>query len=205
MKFLHAVVLLLFSLCLSGCQLFNQIRLINANNDVKPLWQSKEQTSQLDARFHGEQLYVQASINGIDGFTFLVDTGASIPCLSDTPKVRALNLIPKYNFKVGGNGNQDDSPGFAAMVDSFQMGPALFKDMTFCVVPLKTSQYYLREDEALFDGVIGDDLLSFFAMQVDAGNSQVTLFNSDYVASDHEQGLTFDKFLGHIYVDKMQY
>lgn len=195
------MLLLSLSLMLSGCQLFNQIRLINANNGLEPIWQSLEQKSKLDARFHGEQLYVQASINGIDGFTFLVDTGASIPCLSDTPKVKALNLTPEYNFKIGGNGNQDDSPAFAAKVNSFQMGPALFEEMTFCVIPLKTSQYYLREDEALFDGVIGDDLLTFFTMQVDAGNSEVFLFNGDYVASENEQGLAFDKFMGHIYVE----
>lgn len=173
---MQRVVCLLIILSLPACSVVNSVRLLNANNDVQPEWTSQLDQVKLSTKFIGEQMFVDANINGLSGFRFLVDSGASIPCLMTTDKIKQLPLKKGYEIEIGGNGNEDPSPAYTTQIEKLKIGPVQFDEITFCVIPIEFTGYYLRTDEALFDGVIGTDLLDHFAIQIDAAENQVLIF-----------------------------
>ena len=141
-------------------------------------------------------MFVEATINGERGFRFLLDTGASIPCLMTTDKVQALNLEKGYEVEIGGNGNEENSPAFTTEIGRVDIGPVSYEDMTFCVIPLETTGYYLIKDEAIFDGVIGTKLFDNYAIQVDAENNDVTIFKGDYRRHENDVVVSMEKSWG---------
>ncbi|MCW8880016.1 MAG: retroviral-like aspartic protease family protein, partial [Kangiellaceae bacterium] len=193
---IRLVVTAFLCLFVSGCSIVNSVRLLNANDSVHPTWNSQSGQEKLATSFIGEQMFVEASINGEPGFRFLVDTGASIPCLMTTEKVTALNLEKGYEIEIGGNGNEENSPAYTTELKQVAIGPVSFDDMTFCVIPVETTGYYLRKDEALFDGVIGTKLFDNYAIQVDAENNQVTIYQGDYPKHHQDVAVAMEKSWG---------
>ena len=141
-------------------------------------------------------MFVEVTVNGQSGFRFMLDTGASIPCLMTTDKVKALNLKKGYEIEIGGNGNEEDSPAYTAEIDHLEIGPVSYNEMTFCVVPLETTGYYLTKDEAIFDGVIGTKLFDNYAIQVDAENNSATIFKDNYQKHRQDIEVVMEKSWG---------
>jgi hypothetical protein len=53
------------------------LRIRNANDNIVPLWNGNQTQVDLISHYIGLKPYVEVSINGIDGFKFLLDAGAS--------------------------------------------------------------------------------------------------------------------------------
>ncbi|WP_164503646.1 aspartyl protease family protein [Pleionea sediminis] len=197
---MRAVLVLLFITGLSGCNFINSVRLLNANDSLEPVWLYKEEIATVNSHYIGEQLFIEASINGQEGYRFLIDTGASIPCLMTTEKVKQLSLVKEYEVEIGGNGNESDSPAFATQIKQVDFGPVRFNNMTFCVVPLETTQYYLRQDEALFDGVIGVQLFDHYPIQINPETNEMVVFKNEYQPHAEDSHVVLESSWGKYYI-----
>lgn len=192
---------LLITCFLSSCSLVNSIRLRNANDDVVPSWLSSADTSPIETEYHGEKPYIFAEINGVKGFKLLVDTGASITILQDTPKVKELQLKRGYELTLSGWGDEESSPAYQAQLTDLKIGDALYKDVSVGYLPVTQTKYFLRADEAVYDGVIGHDLMHHFSWIFDKRANQITIDRAAYQADGTETELAIDTFLSKLYID----
>lgn len=186
---------------LQGCSVANSLRLMNANNAAEFDWQASGHVNPVTASYEGEKVYVLGSINGVEGFKFLVDTGAAFTILTDTHKVKALQLEPGYDLSLSGWGEEQDSKAYQTSLKQLTLGQMSINDIDVAYMPVSTSPYYSRPDEAIYDGVIGHDLLSKLNWQFDRQQNRVVALNQSYQPVSGELSLPLDIFMSKISVD----
>lgn len=192
--------ILLLTLCaaLSGCNLVNIIKMRYANDDVMPQWLTQNSHSNVHAYYEGNKPYIIATINGVDGFRFMIDTGASMTYLIDTPKVSALALRKGFSFEMGGWGDEEDSTIYQSEITTLEFGKVMFKSVNVALLPVSRSKYFLHPEEAIFDGVIGHDVLHHFSWTFDKTNNFISISREPYVTTGNEDSIPFDTFLSKI-------
>ncbi|MDF2178262.1 aspartyl protease family protein [Aliiglaciecola sp. CAU 1673] len=154
----------------------------------------------LESRFIGEKPYIKIRVDDNTELLMLIDTGAAFTLLMDTPKVKALNLHRGYELEIGGWGDGENSKAYQTVVDSLTLGPATFRDVKLAQIPLLSSPYFLRADEAIFDGVLGYDLLRHFSWHFDKSASFVAISNQPYAPEHDDTAIAFERFMGKIRV-----
>ncbi|WDE14019.1 aspartyl protease family protein [Thalassomonas haliotis] len=175
---INLAAVIAFSLSLGGCDTLNSIRMMQINSDAEPVWTGKERIK-LKSVFLAEKPYVYATVDG-EELLFLLDTGASFFILMDTPKVQKLGLNRDFDLSLGGWGEQEDSKAFKTDIGRIDLGGVHFNKMKAAVIPVSKSHYYLRDDEAIDDGVIGHDIMKHFTWEIDAANNEIYISQAKY-------------------------
>lgn len=192
------IVITLSGLTLTGCEVFNSLRMMQINSDVKPVVIGTERMK-LKSVFLGEKPYVYANVDG-EELLFLLDTGARFLILMDTPKVRGLNLERGFDLSLGGWGDQEDSQAYQTDIGKVDMGGVHFNNMKAALIPVSKSHYYLRDDEATYDGVIGHDMMKHFTWEFDASKNAIHISQSKYLPEENAHYLEMDTFFSKITV-----
>ena len=167
-----SIFITLIVLFLNGCSVANYIKLKYENDDIEAKWPQGQQLSKISADID-EKPYIYMSINGVDGFKMLLDTGASISILKDSSKVKSLRLKQGYDIELGGWGDGENSRGYQTEVNSITLGDARFDNVSFAFLPVSQSPFFTRPDELVTDGVIGHDILKHFTWYIDANTNQI--------------------------------
>lgn len=191
------VTLTLVSL-LTGCGLVNTIRMKNANDHLVASWPANQSEAKLDTLYIGEKPYVVARVNGVESLRFMVDTGASMSYLFDTPKVVGLGLVKGYSLPASGWGDEQDSTVFQTSVEQLSLEGVTFEQVNFAFMPVTKSKYFLRADEAVYDGVLGHDILHHFSWTFDKAANQVSIGSLAFASNDEAYAFEFDTFLSKI-------
>lgn len=186
---------------LSGCNVVNHIKLRYANDDLQANWPEQHQQVDLTTHYYGEKPYVEVTINGVPGFIFLIDTGASITYLMDTPKVNALSLEQGFSFDVGGWGDEENTQAHQTHLETLALSGASFSDVSAAFMPTSKSLYFLRQDEATFDGVLGHDILRHFNWKFDKANNKIAIRQTQYPQIESAVAVDFDVFLSKLEID----
>ncbi|KZN61780.1 hypothetical protein N473_21990 [Pseudoalteromonas luteoviolacea CPMOR-1] len=194
------IILLLGTMVLSGCSVANYIRLKYENDDLEPSWQAGKSYSQLPADISAKP-YVYMTINGVSGFKMMIDTGASISLLQDTSKVKALGLKEGYPLELGGWGDGENSRAYQTQVSQIKLGDVSFDEVSFAYMPLSQTDYFLRPDEAVFDGVLGHDILKHFTWYIDAQKGNITISKLPYQPTPDDVTIPMRVFLSKLYFD----
>lgn len=189
MKKIFAMILLLQ---LSGCSLVNVLKMRAENDDIQPVWEGGQQQYALDTTYIGVKPHVLISIDGQPQFLMHIDTGLSFSMLFDTEKVRNMAFERDYELPIFGWGNEESSVGYKTEVAEVNIGPVSVQNFSFAVVPVSQSQYFLSDQEMIFDGVIGNDFLQHFAWVFDYQAEQVTISNIPLVQSPESTILGFE-------------
>jgi predicted aspartyl protease len=201
MKVQNIIVVIALLFCLVGCSLVNTIRIRNANDEIKPTWKNEQTKSELKTHYIGMRPYVEVALNGVDGFKFLIDTGASFSLLFDSEKVKKLNLKEGYQLQMHGWGDDGYSPAYQTSAESLSLANVSFSDVEFAYLPLSTSQYFLVSDELIFDGVIGHDVLHHFSWVFDKKANQISISKNPYELTGQEISIPFDVSLSKLTID----
>ncbi|CAH9065904.1 hypothetical protein PSECIP111951_03462 [Pseudoalteromonas holothuriae] len=183
-------LLVTLSIVLSGCSFVRTIGMKWANSDIEPVWQGQLHKQLLDSSFEGEKSYVNVHVNG-HRLKLLIDSGASFSMLFDTPKVNAIGLSQQAELMIGGWGDEEVSAAYKTQVDKFTLGQVGFDNMALAVIPTSTSKYYLRDDEATFDGVLGHDVMRHFAWTFDKEQQTIELSRVAYQPPLHTHAIPF--------------
>ncbi|MFT5759676.1 MAG: putative aspartyl protease [Alteromonadaceae bacterium] len=199
--FFRSLTFILPILILSGCGVVNVLKLRNANNNIEPIWSSSDSQFKIPTDYIGEKVFVYGTVNGVDGFKFMIDTGASFTFLFDTPKVTALYLSEGYELNLAGWGDEKDSLGHQTSMKSLQFGALEVKNFQGAFLRMSKTPYFSRPDELIYDGVIGHDLLRHFVWTFDKKANQVSVSNKPHHAADGIEGLSFDTFMTKISVE----
>ncbi len=192
MKYSKLIILTLIVLSVTGCSLVNTLRIRNENDDIRPIWKNGQVKAELATHYIGVKPYVEISINGVDGFKFLIDTGASFSILMDTDKVKRLGLKPGYELELHGWGDEQHSPAHQTFADKVELADVSFTEVTFAYLPLSTSRYYLKREELIFDGVLGHDILHHFSWTFDKQANQISISKQPYQLIGEEVEIPFD-------------
>jgi len=193
---LLAIAVALSSLSLSGCEVVNSLRMMQINSDAKPVITDKGRIK-LKSVFLGEKPYIYAKIND-EELLFLLDTGASFFILNDTPKVKKLGLKQGFELYLAGWGEQEDTQAYKTDVNRIDLGGVHFDDMKAAVIPVSKTHYYLQEDEAIKDGVIGHDIMKHFTWEIDAANNEIYISQAKYQPEENAQHFELNEFFNKI-------
>jgi len=184
---------------LNGCNVLNSLRMMQINDNVEPVFTEHSRFA-LDAEYEGEKPYIYATVNG-EKLLFLLDTGARFLILMDTPKVQRLNLPRGFDLALRGWGEEGSSQAYQTDIARIDLGGVYFDDMKAAMIPVSKTHYYLREDEAIYDGVIGHDMMRHFTWEFDADKNAIYLSQQPYKPSDNATRLEMSSFLNKISVD----
>lgn len=184
---------------LSGCNVLNSLRMMQINDDVEPVF-TAEKRLLLEAVYAGEKPYVYATVNG-EKLLFLVDTGARFLILMDTPNVRQLNLPRGFDLALNGWGEEKSSQAYQTDIKRIDLGGVFFDDMKAAMIPISKTHYYLREDEAIYDGVIGHDMMRHFTWEFDANANTIYVSKQPYLPSENATRLEMQSSLSKISVN----
>lgn len=178
---LTAAVLLWMSLGPTFANVFNVIKanhLIQKNYAHTPEWQSATRVATLNAVYSSDHLLVPVTINGVDGFKFLLSTEHSHFSLVDTDKVKALNLEPEFSTKspeiFQGNVKQK---GVTQEVD-IRIGPLNFPKQTVAIIYGKDYWTLLSEKEKRYDGIIGMQFFKNAVVSVNPATREIHIAQS---------------------------
>lgn len=185
----NLLYVVIFTSILSGCSVANSLRMIYANKDITPALPASvngEYKATLKAFYIGEKPYIKVKANGQQELLFLIDTGASFTMLFDTENTAKLKFEEGFPLEVRGWGDGEDSPAFQTQLSSIAIAEATFSDVKVGYIPISTSQYYLTPDEAIFDGVLGHDLIRHFSWMFDKEGEKITISTGTFApeASD---------------------
>jgi len=188
-------------LSLTGCGFANMIRIRNANDNIVPIWKNNQTQADLVTHYIGVKPYVEVSINGIDGFKFLLDTGATFSILNDSNKVNMLNLEKGYSLPIHGWGDEEASTAYQSKAIKVSLNGVDFNDVTFAFIPLAGSKYFLDQEELIYDGVLGHDFLHHFSWTFDKQQNKISISTTPYEETGKETSLSFDTFLSKISIE----
>lgn len=188
-------------LSLTGCGFANMIRIRNANDNIVPIWKNNQTQADLVTHYIGVKPYVEVSINGIDGFKFLLDTGATFSILNDSNKVKMLNLEKGYSLPIHGWGDEEASTAYQSKAIKVSLNGVDFNDVTFAFIPLAGSKYFLDQEELIYDGVLGHDFLHHFSWTFDKQQNKISISTTPYEETGKETSLSFDTFLSKISIE----
>lgn len=195
----HLTIVIITAVLLAGCDTINSLRMMQINSDVEPDWQGVERI-RLKSVFLGEKPYVYANVNG-EELLFLLDTGARFLILMDTPKVKSLGLEKGFYLSLGGWGQQEDSKAFQTDIATIDLGGVQFDNMKAAMIPVSKSHYYLRDDEAVYDGVIGHDMMKHFTWEFDANSNEIYISRTPYQPEATAQAFEMDVFFNKISIE----
>ena len=184
----------------SGCGVINKVRLMNANNDLEPVWMEGRDIATPNADYVYAKPYIFASIDGVHNLKLLIDTGSSISMLFDTEKVKGLQLPKGYELEVGGYGGHQNTAAYQTQVSQLKIDALTFNNVHFGYIPLTKTKFFLRPDQAGFDGVIGNDILRGLVWHFDRDSMHVSIHKT-LPSALHEKAITwtdFDTFFGKI-------
>jgi predicted aspartyl protease len=169
--------------------------MIRANNDIKPIWPEGKSVQQLEAIYIGEKPYIRVTANNNEKLLFLIDTGASFTMLFDTKKAKPLAQEKGFDLTIAGWGDEEATQAYQSSLKSLNIGDVTFKDVKVAFIPLSSTPYYMRPDEAIFDGVLGHDLLRHFSWRFDKANKKISASASPYQVTADDTSITFDTSL----------
>lgn len=193
--------ILLFCVFIAGCNVVNHLRMRYANDDLSANWPQDTNHITLPTYYLGEKPYVDITLNGINGFRFLVDTGASLTYVIDSPKTKALEMVPGFDIEVGGWGDESDTRAFKTELDNLSLSGVSFDNVSVAFIPVSRSKYFLREDEAVFDGVLGHDILRHFVWMFDKKNNAISIAKDGFPLSDSSSVVDIDVFMSKLHIE----
>jgi len=193
---LIGLVLLCITLC--GCNVANSLRMMQINANIEPVFSGQTRVA-LDALYADEKPYVYATVNG-ERLLFLLDTGARFLTLMDTPAVQRLNLPRGFDLALSGWGQESNSQAYQTEIQRINLGGVAFDGMKAAMIPVSKTHYYLREDEAIYDGVIGHDMMRHFAWEFDANAKTIYLSAEPYQPEQDAQMLEMSRFMSKVSV-----
>jgi aspartyl protease len=117
------------------------------------------------------RIYLPVEVNGHQGFSMIVDTGAAMSGLSELT-AQALKLQHKGHAQLAGNGSATLSIFFAKDV-SFQMGEATLTERMAAIVPYHDFEASEGRPVA---GILGVDLFRRYVVVVDYGARTLLLY-----------------------------
>jgi len=197
----RSLIVTLLIVFISGCSVINILKLRNANNDVEPLWSHSSHTFNIPTDYIGEKPFIYGTVNGVEGFKFMIDTGASFTYLLDTPKVLALNLPQGYELNLGGWGDESDSLGHQTTMKSLKFEGIEVKSFQGAFLRMSKTKYFESSDELIYDGIIGHDLLRHFVWTFDKNANQVSVSNKPHQAVVDIKAIPFDTFMTKISIE----
>jgi len=116
------------------------------------------------ATIRHHQMWVEATVNGLGPYAFVVDTGAEVSIL-DEPVAEALGLRTGGRFQVGGAGE-----GLMNATEAFDVrvgfGGFVSRGVDLQVMNLRLLQSGVDEEDR-FEGVIGLDVLRGYVLDMD--------------------------------------
>lgn len=188
-------ILALLVSMLSGCSIANILRMKSANDDIQPqlpVTSTDHYQQNMQAFYIGEKPYIKVTANAQEELLFLIDTGASFTMMFDTKKVSRLQFERGFSLELRGWGDGENTPAYQTKLDSLSFGGVSFSEVNVAYIPVSTTQYYLSPDEAIFDGVLGHDLLRHFNWMYDKQAGFISLSNTAYAKHSSDVQLPID-------------
>lgn len=135
---------------------------------------SGEGATAVDMNLRSFHVYIPVMVNGEGPYRFVLDSGAGLTVIS-TEIVDRLGLERSGQLPAVGTGGTE--VGSFVVLDSVSVGDAVMIDLVAGELDLSTLNQFVQEE---IEGILGYELFSRFVVQIDYGDSLLTLFMPDY-------------------------
>jgi len=169
------IAILLLCALISGCLSYPKFATVNDNALItidEELFNKPMPNNQL-----GGLVVVPASINGVDGFEFVLDTGAAGTVIFESSKTQALNLNTDGTYNVGGSGEGARAQAKIGVDVDISIGGATINDMAPLIMSGQDVPLFESEDDVFIDGIIGYDLFNRFIVDINPADKTVQLYH----------------------------
>ena len=134
-------------------------------------WTSLTDEITIPFKWHDGHIIIPVTVNESEPLQMAFDSGAAVTVLFESGRTSSLKLNIERQLTLNSSGQ------IANVINSNTIGlsSVTLKNLTILHVPLKNSPIFSNIDEAYFDGAIGYDLLSRFAIMIDYVGQTITL------------------------------
>jgi predicted aspartyl protease len=166
MSIFRLPLVLVCLLQLGGCQVY-EFAAIQLNNQMaEALWDKPNHESTVPLSLLQNLPMVSVQVNG-KPLRFVVDTGAAVSVLLETPTTASLRLNKVGEVSISGAGEGVDSVAHVVDDVTLKVGTVKLEDLRFIYIPFNQIAFFDHPDEVFFDGIIGIDVLKKFAVKFD--------------------------------------
>jgi predicted aspartyl protease len=185
---------------------------IQVNNQMaEALWDTPNHESTVPLSLLQNLPMVSVQVNG-KPLRFVVDTGAAVSVLLETPTTAELRLNQVGEVSISGAGEGFDSVAHVVDDVTLKVGTVQLEDLRFIYIPFNQIALFDHPDEVFFDGIIGIDVLKKFTVKFDYDEMSFHLAapDHDFVEGGieaegwHQSALDFNGMTPYIQLE-MQY
>ena len=162
---IKSTLLLMVIASMSGCRIWDMANFQwqNANADVS--WTEGKSDTVVPFTMLNNHIIVNTTINGVEGFRFLLDSGAEATVVTETAATRLLGFSQSKPFKISGSGNGDDPIAYIVNDTQIEVGDFSITDLSVIYAPTSAMPFDSIE-ETYFDGVLGADFFNCCLIEI---------------------------------------
>ena len=168
---------LLLLLVISGCSSIGVPSFLSKNDAAIVTFSNGRDVANIPFTEINEQIVFDAVLNNNKKVRLLLDSGAQTSVLFETINIRKSSLKLVDSIEVGGMGGSDSTLAHITSPVALRMGGAKIEGLSFLFVDAKDNPFFSRPEMAYFDGIIGYDLFSKLALNINYDEKKFRLLN----------------------------
>ncbi|WP_421132938.1 aspartyl protease family protein [Alteromonas sp. A079] len=162
---LKLTLLLTILSAMSGCRIWDLANFQWQNAKANVSWGKGQSDTVVPFTILNNHIIVSTTVNGVNGFRFVLDSGAAATVVTETAATQLLNFPQNKPIAISGSGSGDDP--IAYIVDNTQIGVGDFSISKLSVIYAPTSAMPFDSiAETYFDGVLGADFFNCCLIEI---------------------------------------
>lgn len=159
-------ILLLIAIgSMSGCRIWDMAYFQWQNTNANVSWGEGKSDTVVPFTMLNNHIIVNTTVNGVEGLSFVLDSGAAATVITETVATRELGLTQNKPFKISGSGNGDDPIAYIVNDTQIDVGDFSITDLSVIYAPTSAMPFDSVE-ETYFDGVLGADFFNCCLIEV---------------------------------------
>lgn len=165
-KFSLIALVLLTPLLMTSCAAIDALQLLYGNKFASHSWQQDEEQTTLSFDVLNQHTIIPVTVNNAHDLRLVLDTGAPATVIFETPRTRALMSSLGKKISVNGIGKNDKTNAYFIQDTDVTVGTATITGLTTIFIKAEDNPLFTSQDVTYMDGVIGYDLFSRFATDI---------------------------------------
>ncbi len=191
-KPIHRLVAIIFALVfLPGCQLTGYLDYEARNLLASHTWQNSSQVTRVPFQLVNNHILLTAEVDGRP-YTFLFDSGAGATVIMESRLTHDQPWQKGAAFEASDNTDRSSEIYFVHDL-SIKVGEVTLQGLSGVYVPIDSKFGFDGLNSVYFDGVLGQDHLDRFTVEIDYEQQELVLYEPEVFAAKRQQYEGWDK------------
>lgn len=150
---------------MAGCRIWDMAYFQWQNANASVSWGEGKSDTLVPFTMLNNHIIVNTAVNGVEGFRFVLDSGAAATIVTETVATRSLGFSQSKPLKISGSGNGDDPIAYIVNDTQIDVGDFSITDLSIIYAPTSAMPFDSIE-ETYFDGVLGADFFNCCLIEI---------------------------------------